>query len=173
MQPIALPWNGTSAARRVKGFIFHGGDTSSRLNALAGGRLFPGVHHHAQFEVCEQEDHFNVVMNSDDDDTHVTVAGRVSTVLADGSVFESIREASDFFEGGSLGYSDTHTADSFDGLELRTLNWKVQPFSVERFESSFFEDRRRFPAGSVEFDSALLMRNVLHEWHGRPGLRNQ
>ena len=27
-----------------------------------------------------------------------------------------------------------------------------------------------FPAGSVEFDSALLMRGIDHEWHGREPL---
>jgi hypothetical protein len=31
-------------------------------------------------------------------------------------------------------------------------------------ESSFFDDRNRFPAGSIEFDSALLMRGIKHEW---------
>jgi len=34
-------------------------------------------------------------------------------------------------------------------------------------ESSFFEDRALFPPGSVEFDCALLMRGIEHEWHGR------
>lgn len=33
------------------------------------------------------------------------------------------------------------------------------------------EDRTRFPPGSVEFDSALLMRGIEHEWHGQEPLR--
>ena len=33
-----------------------------------------------------------------------------------------------------------------------------------------FEDSKLFPAGTVEFDCALLMRNIEHEWHGRPTL---
>jgi hypothetical protein len=37
-------------------------------------------------------------------------------------------------------------------------------------ESSFFEDRQRFPEGSVRFDSALLMRDLQHEWHAREPL---
>jgi len=28
-----------------------------------------------------------------------------------------------------------------------------------------------FPAGSVEFDHALLMRKIVHKWHGRPTLK--
>jgi hypothetical protein len=58
----------------------------------------------------------------------------------------------------------------FDGLELRSFNWHVQPLAVERVESSFFEDRALFPTGSVEFDCALLMRGIDHEWHGREAL---
>ena len=165
---IAVEWDECGQSR--DGVYIPRRDTSSRLNALAGGRLFPGVHHHAQFNVCEEEDLFNVVMDSNDDNTRVAVAGRVSTDLSHDSVFESIREASEFFERGSLGYSDTRTAGAYDGLELRTFNWRVQPFSVDHVESSFFEDQRLFPAGSVQFDSALLMRNVWHEWHGRPSL---
>jgi len=29
----------------------------------------------------------------------------------------------------------------------------------------FYENRARFPLGSVEFDPALLMRGLRHEWH--------
>jgi hypothetical protein len=145
-------------------------DTSSRLNTLVGGRLFPGVHHHARFQVHEHDDQYSVVLDSDDDDTHVAVEGRVASELPVDSVFGSIRGASDFFECGSLGYSATHTAGEYDGLELHTFNWQVLPLSVERVESSFFEDRKLFPVGSIEFDCALLMRNIKHEWHGRPSL---
>jgi len=41
---------------------------------------------------------------------------------------------------------------------------------VERVESSFFEDKSRFPPGTVKFDCALLMRDIEHEWHSREPL---
>ena len=66
-----------------------------------------------------------------------------------------------------MGYSVTAKPDQFDGLELRSFNWQVQPLAVEKVESSFFEDQELFPPGSVEFDCALLMRGIDHEWHGR------
>jgi hypothetical protein len=40
----------------------------------------------------------------------------------------------------------------------------MQALAVEQVESSFFNDPRRFPSGSVEFDCALLMRGIRHEW---------
>jgi hypothetical protein len=36
--------------------------------------------------------------------------------------------------------------------------------------SSFFEDRSLFPEGSLEFDGALLMRGLEHEWNGKSDL---
>lgn len=165
---IAVEWDQNGETK--EGVYIPRRDTSSRLNTLVGGRLFPGVHHHARFQVREQDDQYSVVLDSDDDDTHVAVEGRVVSDLPDDSVFGSIRVASDFFEGGSLGYSATHTAGEYDGLELRTVSWEVLPLSAERVESSFFENRTLFPAGSAEFDCALLMRNIRHEWHGRPSL---
>jgi hypothetical protein len=165
---IAVEWDRNGETK--EGVYIPRRDTSSRLNTLLGGRLFPGFHHHARYQGQEDDDHFSVIMDSDDDDTHVAVEGRVTTDFPDGSVFHSIQEASDFFERGSLGYSATRTAGTYDGLELRTVNWDVESLAVDRIESSFFEDEKLFPAGSVEFDCALLMRNIRHEWHGRPTL---
>src|SRR5262249_10464244 len=141
-------------------------DTSSRLNTLLGGRLFPGVHHHAAFQVQEHEDRYRIELNSDDRRTHLLVEGHVAEEFPPTSIFRSLQEASDFFERGSLGYSVTVSPGQFDGLELRSFDWRVRPLSVENVASSFFEDRALFPTGSVEFDCALLMRGIEHEWHG-------
>jgi len=42
---------------------------------------------------------------------------------------------------------------------------------VQNVESSCFEDAVTFPAGSVQFDSALLMKGIAHEWHAHDALR--
>jgi hypothetical protein len=55
-------------------------------------------------------------------------------------------------------------------MELRCPNWKVEPLAVESVSSSFFDDPALFPRGSAQFDCALLMRNIEHEWHGHPDL---
>ena len=145
-------------------------DTSSRLNSLVGGRLFPGEHHHARFQVEEQEGRYSITLDSDDGKVHVAVAGRLAPELPGTSIFPSLAAASEFFRCGSCGYSATANADVYDGLELRTFGWDVRPLAIERVESSYFEDRSLFPAGSIEFDSALLMVGLRHEWHGRPSM---
>jgi hypothetical protein len=162
---IAVEWDHNGNTR--EGVFIPRRDTSSRLNTLAGGRLFPGVHHHAAFRVREHDDCYRVELTSDDRRTHLLVEGRVAHELPPTSIFGSLQEASDFFERGSLGYSVTAKPDQFDGLELRSFDWQVQPLAVGKVESSFFESRALFPPGSVEFDCALLMRGIEHEWHGR------
>jgi hypothetical protein len=165
---IAVQWE--QGGRLREGVFIPRRDTSSRLNALAGGSLFPGEHHHARFHVQERDDHYRIVVDSDDRRTHLAVEGHVALEMPGTSIFDSLGEASEFFEHGSLGYSATAQPGRFDGLELRSSTWQVRPLAVERVESSFFEDRSLFPAGSVEFDCALLMRGIDHEWHGRESL---
>ncbi len=165
---IAVQWE--QDGNQHEGVFIPRRDTSSRFNTLVGGRLFPGVHHRATFQVQEQHDHYCVVLDSDDQGTHVALEGHVALELPKTSVFGSLGEASDFFARGSLGYSLTTKPGQFDGLELRSLDWQVQPLAVEKVESSFFENRSLFPTGSVELDCALLMRGIDHEWHGREAL---
>ena len=145
-------------------------DSSSRLNTLAGGRLFPGEHHHARFDVTDRDDRMAVAFASDDGDVRVRIAARPAEALPAGSVFASLDDASRFFEGGALGYSATRDPGRYEGLELRCRTWSVQPLAVETVESSFFDDHAKFPAGSVTFDCALLMRGIDHEWHPRADL---
>ena len=50
------------------------------------------------------------------------------------------------------------------------MGWHVEALEVSAVESSFFERRGQFPVGSTEFDCALVMRNVAHEWHAQKSL---
>lgn len=165
---IAVEWEVAGETRQ--GVYIPRRDTNSRLNVLAGGRLFPGVHHHARFAVIEDGDHVSVKMTSDDGSANVHVSGTRVETLSKSSVFESVQDASRFFEQGSLGYSDSGIPDRFDGLELQCKNWVAEPMEINVIRSSYFEDTNRFPVGSVDFDCALLMRDIDHQWHGREDL---
>src|SRR5262245_3480466 len=100
---IAVEWDDHDGRR--EGVYIPRRDTSSRLNTLVGGRLFPGEHHHARFESREQDGHYHVLLDSDDGKTHVTAEGHIASELPRSSVFGSLEEASAFFARGSLGYS--------------------------------------------------------------------
>ena len=164
-QRIAVEWDQNGETK--EGVFVPRRDTSSRINTLLGGRLFPGLQSHASFKVQEQDDHYRIELTSDDGQTQLLVEGRLACELPRNCTFKSLDEASRFFERGSLGYSVTSTPGEFDGLELRSFNWQVQVLHVGNVKSSFFDNRELFPPGSVEFDCALLMRGIDHEWHGR------
>ena len=74
-----------------------------------------------------------------------------------------MEEASAFFRPGACGWSPSNNC-ALEGVQLQTEKWEMEPLAVERVESSFFSDALRFPPGSVEFDCALLMRGIKHEW---------
>ncbi len=93
---IAVEWD--DEGERRTGVFIPRRDTSSRINALAGGRLFPGTHHHAKFQVEEGDDHYRIVLDSDDGRTHLAVAGDLTAEFPETSIFDSLREASGFFE---------------------------------------------------------------------------
>ena len=165
---IAVEWDGDDGV--CEGVYVPRHDTSSGLNVLAGGRLFPGAHRRARFDVREWDRGLSIAVRSRDGATRIAVRGRVGRSLAPGSIFASLWEASDFFQQGALGYSPRRDLGGFEGMELRTHGWRVEPLDVDVVESSFFDDRARFPEGSIEFDCALLMRGTAHEWHARPSL---
>jgi len=140
-------------------------DTSAWVNRIAGGRLFPGEHHAATFQVIEQDNHIDFRMQSQDQLVRVELSGKLTDEISTDSCFRSLHNASKFFETGSVGYSVTTDKQRLDGIRLTTDEWKVEPLSVERVYSSYFSDSNLFPPGSAVFDCALIMRNVRHAWH--------
>jgi uncharacterized protein YqjF (DUF2071 family) len=159
---FAVQWDEDGLNR--EGVFISRRDTSSRLNQALGGRFFPGEHHHARFDVTDDGPEIHFSMRSADDRVTLELEAKAATGLPSDSIFKSLEESSNFFEGGSVGYSVTAENDRLDGLKLETKDWHVEPLDVRRLASSFFEDKQNFPEGSAQFDHALIMRNVAHEW---------
>jgi hypothetical protein len=167
---IAVEW--TEHGEIKEGVYVPRRDTSSRLNSLSGGRIFPGVHHLANFSVKEGNGKYAIDFTSDDA-TYLSISAHETKEWSKTSVFHNIECASDFFKNGSVGYSPARSHETFDGLELKTNNWEVSPLAVTHVRSSFFEDEQNFPTGSVIFDNALLMKNIDHEWNNKRQLHSQ
>jgi len=163
---IAVEWDEDGIIR--EGVFIPRRDTSSVLQVFAGGRLFPGVHHVADFVAIEAHDNFELRMRSHNGAAWVELRARRGSQIPDTSIFPSLVEASEFFARGSIGYSATQNPNCCDGLELHTSRWHVEPLEVQSVKSSFFDDANRFPDGTVHFDCALLMRNIEHEWRVLP-----
>lgn len=160
---VAVIWEEQGATR--EGVFISRRDTGSLMNHLLGGRVFPGEHHQATFQVEESDTKIKLAMRSDDANVRVEVEGTLTEGLPQTSIFSSVAEASTFFEGGALGYSVTTDPHRLDGLTLTTKEWRVEPLQIKKVYSSYFSDEEKFPPGSITFDHALIMRNVAHEWH--------
>lgn len=163
---IGVEWDEPGGVRH--GVYIPRRDSSSRLVALVGGRLFPGAHRHTPFTVEETGERWSVAFAGPDGGPGVSVSTHLARDWPTDSVFPSITEASAFFERAPVGYSATRRADRYDGVELRCGRWEVAPLVVDEVRSGFFDDPTRFPAGTVEFDSALLMRDIPAEWTALP-----
>ncbi|MDB6124535.1 MAG: hypothetical protein JWQ71_3528 [Pedosphaera sp.] len=166
---IAVLWD-DEQGKTQEGVYIPRRDTNSRLNQIAGGRIFPGEHHAANFQVKDDGKKIDFSMRSEDVQTSVEVRGTTGEKLPATSKFATLTEASGFFEPGSLGYSATKTGVRLDGIRLKTFSWKVEPLDVQHVHSSYFADQTKFPEGTVSFDCALLMRNIEHEWHSEQDL---
>lgn len=85
---IAVEWDANGETK--EGVFVPRRDTSSRINTLLGGRVFPGIHSHADFDIQEHDDHYRIKLTSDDNHTHLLVEGQVGDGLPSTSVFGSV-----------------------------------------------------------------------------------
>ena len=165
---IAVQWNDAGCGVR-EGVFVPRRDTDSRLNALAGGRIFPGVHHLSRFTVSDHDGRISIRVDADESDVPLVDLDLSETKdFPEDSIFSTLLESSEFFESGCVGYSSRPDSCILDGLMLEVTDWRVSPLMVNYVRSAYFDDRSLFPHGSIQFDHALLMRDIPHEWHSEP-----
>ncbi len=168
---IAVAWEQNGETK--EGVFIPRRDTNSWFNTTLGGRVFPGIFDRSRFEASESDERVCVRIIRGDGSEEVAFAGHLANRIPETSLFPTIEEAAGFFSLGATGYSATRTPGRFHGMELRCLDWTIQPLIVEEARSKFFGDLQRFPPGTVELDCALLMRGIAHEWHSRPDLSSE
>lgn len=165
---IAVEWEDGDGGHQ-EGVFVPRRDTGSILNSLAGGRIFPGVHHYSKFSVSDEDGEISIRVDAkESDDPLLEVDAMESVEFPEDSVFDSLDDSSSFFEAGCVGYSSRPKSCVLDGLLLKVDQWQVSALSVRRIKSSYFDDRTVFPEGEIAFDHALLMRDIPHEWHSEP-----
>lgn len=163
---IAVEWDGPEGPET--GVYIPRRDSDSVTNVLAGGRLFPGRHYRATFDVRETAQDLHVAYASRDGTTRVAVDVRVAGHLPGSTLFDSLEQASAFFQRGSVGFSAGRDGQRLDRMELCTASWRVEPVEVRAVRSTFFDDQVRFPRGSATLDCALVMREVPVTWTPLP-----
>jgi len=155
---IAVEWDGPTSTE-VGVYVLRR-DSAQRLPVWLGGRVFPGVHGRARFNVQARGDALHV-------DFHTTDGLEVDVTADLGApwtsrVFDDPDEASAFFERGARGWSPGRRG-RLDGVAMASSVWRAEPVGVTA-RSSFYDDPSRFPPGSIELDGALLMQALPVEW---------
>lgn len=166
---IAVEWDGPDGVSN--GVYIPQRDSGSSLNVLLGGRLFPGVHSLARFDVKESQQDLHVAFTSQHSATQVSVDVRTVDEFSGSELFPNLTAASEFFRQGSIGYSASRDGHRLDGLELNTPAWKVHPAHTQSVHSTFFENKTRFPTGTATLDCTLLMRDTPATWRVTPPLQ--
>lgn len=166
---IAVEWRDPSGDER-QGVFIPRRDTGSWINHVTGGRVFPGEHHLADFEVTDDGANVSMAVRVHDGTMALELKAHETDAFPSSSCFQSLEDSSSFFEGGSVGYSVTREPRRLDGIKLQVEGWRVRPLAVDHVRSSFFEDEAIFPKGSAVFDHALIMRDIEHEWHSEADL---
>jgi hypothetical protein len=138
-------------------------DTNSPITALAGDKVFPGVHRLARFTIHEHRSEFQIAVASRDGTLGLSVAAHGSTFLG-GELFGSLEDAVSFFRGGSLGYSPSGVTHRLIGVRIQSRTWDARPVTVRHMASSMFDDPSVFPKGSCTLDFGLVVRNLPVRW---------
>jgi hypothetical protein len=166
---IAVLWDEEGKTR--EGVFIPRRDTSSLANHLAGGRIFPGEHSLAEFDVVDADGDIRMEIRSKDGRMALRLEATETEDFPSSSCFGSLAESSAFFEPGSVGFSVTKDCCRLDGIRLETHRWEMKQLAVSSVDSSFFDDPAVFPPGGAVFDHALIMRDIPHDWHEVPERR--
>jgi Uncharacterized conserved protein (COG2071) len=157
---IAVEWDSSDGVQ--SGVYVPIRHSASWVPVAVGGRLFPGVHHHARFSTVETRSAVGdlIEVSLDASDAHVLAEVRVTNDWHS-SLFDTVDAASAFFQSGAVGWSPSRSGSDLEGLELATTQWRVEPGEAVRVESSFFD---ALPAGAAKLDCVLVMRKVPVTW---------
>lgn len=173
--PLFLRINSENAAHRflityrkggqiIKGVYIPRRDTDSKLNVLLAGKFFSWPHFPAVFQVKEGDDRYLIKMKSRDGKTELEADAELDDSFPNKSMFDSLEHASSCFESCPIGVSPSTDNKTFKTIRLETKTWNVKALLVRSLRSSFFDDKSIFPQGTIEFDNAMLMEGIEHQW---------
>ena len=160
---LAVQWNDENGKLCEGVYIFRR-DTNSSLNYLLGGRLFPGEHHKAKFNVSDNADRIKFLLQSSDCDVNIRFEAKYTDYLPKSSIFKSVDEISSFFKTGSVGYSPAQ-GNCYDGMCLIPHEWNMTPLECNNIELSYFNKVLGVSYKDLQYDSMVIMTDIPHEWH--------
>lgn len=162
---IAVEWN--EGGSILHGFFVPSRYSPSAVNTLISlTRLFPAVFKHARFRFERAGVHYRVSVAAEGN--RLSFDANESSIFSEKSAFDSMNMASEFHRDAKISYSPAHEEGTYDGIYLKSFDWHATPLEVINVHYDYIE--KTFP-GAV-FDSAFVVRNTKHEWHGMGSIKN-
>lgn len=184
VRPVGMPaWLGRSveaAAHRVSvwregpdgpeaGVYVPRRDTTSWAATMAGGRVWPGVHHRAAVTVRRSAKELSVEVRCRDGQA-VAVAVDLAERAHLGVRLADAAAASAFHAVERIAWSPGRDG-SLEAADLLVHGWAARPVGVLTTASTWVDDPRRFPPGTSTLAGALLMEDVPVTWSTPAGGR--
>ena len=138
-------------------------DTDQKLTALLGGRLFPGIHSKAEFNVRETRNQLSLKVKTRQKEADIRLQVEDQKGWKPTPLFKTFAEARGFFQKGDCGFSCALEEGRLEGMRLKTLKWAMEPLEVKKVHSVFYEKLARPDASAIQLDCALVMRGIPHQ----------
>lgn len=163
---IAVSWS--EYGQKMEGQYQVRQDTSSLLQLMMGETLSGGVHHLARIRSKISGNKYAVSLRSiDQQGVSVQVLAKHAERFPMGSLMRNLDTAAAFLEKNRISYAPRYKTMIFEGTESSFSKYSLQPLRVERLHANYWESQAQFPAGSVFFDHALLMKGVTQSFSPR------
>ena len=156
-----LAWHRIAVEWDAGGNLAHGQyllrcETDSRPRSLLTPRVVPSSEPAARITVRSSDDGLLVSMKSVDGHGDLAISSVSGAPWPGGSVFPSAKAAQMAFSNGHVLWPMDEGQDH-EGFEVSVEGGVAATLSCEDIRSAWFDDRSRFPLGSIELDSALVI----------------
>lgn len=96
--------------------------------------------------------------------TRLKVQARLAAYFPPGSVFDSLDQASVFFQKERAAIAPRFQKSVFANTRFLPLNWAVKPLFIESLQTDMDQLGNLFPKGHIFFDSGLIWPQIPCKW---------
>ena len=157
---IAVEWD--AGATVAHGQYLLRCEADSRPSARLTPKVLPCSEPAARITVRSNDGGLSISMKSVDGNGDLNLAAVPDDHWPEDSVFPSAKAAQLALSGGHVLWPSNERGET-EGFEVAAGQGTVASLTSHGIDSAWYDDRDRFPLGSIGFDSALLISRANHE----------
>lgn len=159
---VAVSWQ--HGMRTHHGMYLLRHEVNTRLNVRQRRKgLFPVAASPIRWHKTPGSEMFGWTLNTHNQ-TRLKVRARLATAFPPGSVFDTLDQASLFFQKERAAIAPRFQQSIFAHTRFLPLNWKVKPLFIEALHTDMDQLGSLFPKEQIYFDSGLIWPRILCKW---------